>query len=285
MTIPTALLEAVYFRPWLISARAHAAMRMKLDAVMEGRRIDFLDMEFEQPGTVVEDGIAIVPIKGAIGRGFSGWDKVELILGEAVDAEVVAGEVLAAAFDDSVDAILLDIDSPGGMVNGTPELGVAVVEAGKRKPTYAFTAGMMASAAYWVGAAVTHGLVAAPSADVGSIGVYAMHMDLTGWLEKQGAKAEMYASGIYKGMGHPYIQLTDRQRELMQAEVNSLNEQFRAWVNKHRPDVQVEDMEGQTFTGDEAFARGMVNMTAQNIGEVKDYILAAREKKLLTSKL
>jgi len=254
--LPASLIEAVYFKPWFITPTAHAALRSRVESAM-AREIEFLDMKFEQPGMTIENGVAIVPVKGAIGRGFTGWDKVSLILGEAVDVETVARELQEADSNPKVSAILLDVDSPGGMVNGTPELGNVI--ASLVKPTYAFTAGMMASAAYWIAAPAFGGIYATQSADVGSIGVYQMHMDWTGFLEQMGIKAEMFKSGEYKGMGHPYIALTDKQRELMQAEVLSLNQMFRDWVNKHRDGVDESYMEGQTVMGEEALSVGLVD--------------------------
>lgn len=256
--LPAALIEAVYFKHWFITQSAHSAIRARVESSM-AREIDLMGMKFEQPGMTIEDGIATVPIKGAMGRGFTGFGKVDLIFGDAVDVEVVAGEIREADNNPKVEAILLDIDSPGGMVNGTPELGNVIAKLST--PVYAFTAGMMCSAAYWAGCAAGNGGVyATESADIGSIGVYQMHMDWSGFLESMGVKAELFKSAEYKAMGHPYIALTDKQRELMQAEVLQLNQGFHDWVNQQRDGgVDPEVMQGQTVMGYDALGSNLID--------------------------
>lgn len=271
--LPASLIEAVYFRPWFITPQAHASIRARVESTMAGRDVEFLGMQFEQPGMVIDGGVAIVPIKGAMGRGFTGWGKVDLILGEAVDSEVVAQELRQADANPDVRAILLDVDSPGGMLNGTPELGNVI--AGLSTPTFAFTAGMMASAAYWAGAGASGsgGIYATESADIGSIGVYQLHVDWSQYLKENGIDAEMFKSGDYKGMGHPYFPLSEKQRELIQAEVLQLNQTFRDWVNKNRPqEVDPSYMEGQSVMAPEAQAAGLIDGIVSGRGDMLDYI-------------
>ena len=94
--IPASLVEAVYFKPWLITGAAHAVLRQRVASLMAGHTVDIAGMEFDCPGMSIRDGIAIVPIKGAIGRGFTGFDQFSLVLGDAVDSEMVAQDLLEA---------------------------------------------------------------------------------------------------------------------------------------------------------------------------------------------
>jgi signal peptide peptidase SppA len=272
--LPAALIEAVYFKHWFITQSAHSAIRSRVESAM-AREIDWLGMKFEQPGMTIEDGIAIVPIKGTMGRGFTGFGKVDLIFGDAVDVEMVASEIREADNNPKVEAILLDIDSPGGMVNGTPELGNVI--AGLSTPVYAFTAGMMCSAAYWAGCAASHGGVyATESADIGSIGVYQMHMDWSGFLESMGVKAELFKSAEYKAMGHPYIALTEKQKEMMQAEVLQLSQGFYDWVNQNRSGrVNPEAMQGQTVMGYDALGYNLIDGVVSGKDEMLSLIREA----------
>jgi hypothetical protein len=150
--IVAALLE----EPLLITAGAHASLarlfeeHRTLDAEeFKARRegVDYCGEEVELEQMEVIDGIAHIPISGPIGKGLGKFEKGA----GAVDVDDVMTELDEAEDDPNVRAIILDIDSPGGMVSGTPELADRV--AACQKPVYAFTAGQMCSAAYWIACA------------------------------------------------------------------------------------------------------------------------------------
>ena len=106
-------------------------------------------------------GVVVIPVSGAIVRE-QGW------YGTGQDA--VSSALKAALADPSARAILLDINSPGGVVAGTKELADAIAEARTKKRCAAYANGLCASAAYWLASAT--GTVYAPlTATVGSIGV------------------------------------------------------------------------------------------------------------------
>jgi ClpP class serine protease len=102
----------------------------------------------------------------------------------------------------------LDIDSPGGTVAGTPELAAAVSALDQKKPVYAFSSGLMASAAYWI-ASQARAIYATPSAQVGSIGVVQAVVDRSAAINAAGIKVEVFSVGKYKAMGAPGTPLTD----------------------------------------------------------------------------
>lgn len=93
----------------------------------------------------------------------------------------------------NISGILLNIDSPGGMVSGTQTV-VDAIRASK-KPVVAFVDdGMMASAATWIGTAALEVYASQKTDRIGSIGVYRTIYDYKGWLEKEGIKIhEIYA--------------------------------------------------------------------------------------------
>ena len=66
----------------------------------------------------------------------------------ATDSEEIGAAIQEAASRPDIKAVFLDIDSPGGTVAGTPEIAAAVSALDKKKPGYAFSSGLMASAAY-----------------------------------------------------------------------------------------------------------------------------------------
>ena len=89
---------------------------------------------------------------------------------------LLAQRVNALANDPAVGMIVLDVDSPGGVVTGTPEAADAIYAAAKRKKVVALVNPLCASAGYWLASQASE-IIAVPSADIGSIGVYQLHWD------------------------------------------------------------------------------------------------------------
>ena len=252
--------ELLHHHPWLITPEAHASLTsLVANAVPSGTDSKTTD----QDGVEVNDGLAVIALQGVMLRR---PDPIARFFG-ATDTEAVRNAVDLAARDRSVGAILLDIDSPGGSINGTPELAAAVRSAAARKPVYAFSAGMMCSAAYWVGSQADV-LYAAPSARVGSIGVLLPVVDRSEAFEKAGVKVEVFAAGKFKGAGVPGTSLTDDQRAWLQQGVEETWAQFKSAVRSRR---QVADgaMEGQHFAASSAFGHGLLSGLADTRTEVE----------------
>lgn len=192
----------------------------------------------------IDDGIGVVSIHGPMLRrpGI-----IESILFGATDTEDLIAAVEEAGRRDDVRALFLDIDSPGGAVNGTPELAAAVAEVSRNKYAYAFTAGEMCSAAYWV-ASQADAIYATPSARVGSIGVVRVHVDNSDRLKAEGLKVEVFAAGKFKGAGVPGVPLTGEQRDWLQAQVEEIAGDFRAAVLARGRRIPEEALEGQSFS-------------------------------------
>lgn len=194
--------------------------------------------------------LAVVPITGAL---MQRPDLVDALYGDAEDTDVIRGLVEEATADDSVEGILVDINSPGGVLTGGPELADAVDAANKAKPTFAWTGGMAASLAYWVGSQAGS-FLASRSAVVGSIGVYIAHLDASEAFARAGFKVDVFTNkeGTYKAAGFPGTTLSADQREHLQERSEAAFQQFKAEVLAKRPGVPAEAMRGQTFTGQEA---------------------------------
>ncbi len=192
----------------------------------------------------IDKGIGVVSIHGPMLRrpGI-----IESILFGATDTEALIGAVEEAGRRADVQALFLDIDSPGGAVNGTPELAAAVADVSRRKYVYAFTAGEMCSAAYWVGSQAD-AIYATPSARVGSIGVVRVLVDSSERLKAEGLKVEVFAAGKFKGAGVPGVPLTGEQRDWLQAQVEEIAGDFRAAVLSRGRKIPEEALEGQSFS-------------------------------------
>ena len=196
---------------------------------------------------------AIIPIRGVI---TSGLPSIYRMVGYSDTAQISAW-LAAAVADPSVTQILLCIDSPGGMVTGTPELAAEVAAADLIKPVYAHTFGMIASAAYWI-ASQARAIYCTPSSEIGCIGVYQITYDQSKYLEANGIRATMFKSGDLKASGHPDFPLTESQAAFLQSEIDALGDLFRKTVVSKRSTVEPDSMRGQSFLGTQAATLGLV---------------------------
>lgn len=243
-------------QPWLIAPEALGAMVAATKSFFD-ENPDLPDRPIS-PRLSVEDGVGVVAITGPMLRNPDIFDRI--ILGACDTGELINAVVEAAARPD-IEAIFLDIDSPGGSVNGTPELAQAVAEASKAKYVYAFSAGQMCSAAYWV-ASQADAIYATPSARIGSIGVILPVVDSSAAFDQAGLKVEVFAAGKFKSAGTPGTSLTDDQRAWLQSEVEETAADFHAAVLARGRKIPDEAMEGQTFSGRKAMRFNLAGQVA-----------------------
>lgn len=167
-----------------------------------------------------------------------------------------------ALADPNVSAILLDVDSPGGVVDLVPELAAEIFAARETKKIVAIANTLAASAAYWIASAASE-LVVTPSGEVGSIGVYCTHEDWSGAYEKEGIDVTLISAGKYKTEGNPFEPLTDAAKAAIQATIDSYYGMFVAAVAKGRgvstSTVQTSFGQGRVVTAKKALAAGMVD--------------------------
>ena len=210
----------------------------------------------ESPLLSIEDGIGVVAIEGPILRK---PDLFARIFFGATSSEDIGEALREAGERDDIKAVFLNIDSPGGTVAGTPELAAAVKALNGSKPVYAFSSGLMCSAAYWI-ASQARAIYATPSAQVGSIGVVQAVIDNTAALDQAGLKVEVFSVGKYKAMGAPGTSLTDDQRELIQSNLAEIAAEFHDAVLSRGRAIPAEAMEGQTFSGKQAQRSNLAGM-------------------------
>lgn len=232
---------------------------MLLEAEMEHKRqgTGMCGEQVQLPQMKIENGLAIIPIGGAIGTNLDLQEKGA----GAVDTQDIAEEIKIAEADKTVHTILFEMDTPGGMLSGTPELADRIAEIKKDK--YAFSCGMIASAGYWL-ASATDAIFATKTAEIGSIGVYLPVIDQTKYFEMRGIKVELIKAGKLKGTGFPGVPLSESGREYLQERVDSIYKMFTDHVKTHRGDIAYETMQGQIFLGPKALDRGLVDVLVAN---------------------
>lgn len=216
---------------------------------------------YEMEGTT-----AIIPIDGVLARKFSNVLQTSGITSTDIFQELVED----AAEDPGVEAIVLNVDSPGGYAMGIPEAARAVADARKTKPVIAYADGMMGSGAYWI-ASQADGIYATPSAQVGSIGAYIAFLDSSRAAELAGLKVDVFRSGRFKGMGLPGTALTDEHRAVLQADVDKTAGQFREAVAAGRRKVSDDSMQGLSYDAADALARNLID----RIGTLDDALKEA----------
>lgn len=186
----------------------------------------------------------------------------------------LADEVLAAAANQAITAMVLEWDSPGGEVYGVSELAAAIRQARASKPIVSVANSLAASAAYWAAAQATEVMVT-PSGEVGSVGVYALHQDVSRAAEAEGVKFTFISAGKYKTEGNPYEPLSEEATAAMQASVDRYYGMFAADLAKGRrvPVEQVRDGFGQ---GRVVGAKAAVDAgMADSVGTLDDAIRRA----------
>ena len=270
--------------PWLIAPDSLRAMSAITQAFLAN------PVELPQRGQssllTVENGVGVVAMSGPMIRN---PDLLSQILFNAVDTEEITAAVREAANRPDIEAVFLEIDSPGGTVTGTPEMAQAVADAGKQKPVYAFSSGLMCSAAYWV-ASQAQAIYVTPSARVGSIGVIQPIIDDSEAYKNAGLKVEVFAAGKFKSIGMPGVSLTDSQRECIQSNIEETAQDFHTAVLARGRKIPAEAMEGQAFSGKQAQRMnlaGVVQDRAEAMQRLRSYHVsfAAQARRVDTAPL
>lgn len=215
----------------------------------------------EAQGGGLVGSVAVLPLSGSI------FPKANMMteMSGATSLQSWLARFNAAVDNPDISAIVLDVDSPGGVTSGVMEAADAIYAARSRKPIVAVANTLMASAAYWL-AAQAEEVVASPSADVGSVGVYAMHMDASKKMVNDGVSATVIKAGKYKAEGNPFEPLSEDARDYMQSRVDETYEAFVGALARARgltnAQVKAQFGEGRVMSASRALAAGMVDRVA-----------------------
>lgn len=258
------LANAVFNSPWAITEEMFETITSILRFRMEGGTLSAEEIKARigaqegDPEPRAVDKIAILPLFGVISQRMNMMTAVS----GGTSTEVFGSRFRAAVADESVVAIVIEVDSPGGSINGLEELANDIYNARGTKPIIAVANPMMASAAYWI-ASAADSIYVAPGGAVGSIGVIAEHSDFSKMEEEQGIKTTLITSSRFKGEGHPSKPLSSSAQQHMQNVVNEFGATFVSTVARHR-DVDEETVrsdfgQGRMLLGPAALEAGMVD--------------------------
>src|SRR5258706_6275733 len=177
----------------------------------------------------ISAGVAVIPIYGMIVPRASMYSEIS----GAVSAQQISASLSAALTDESVNSILLDIDSPGGDVMGMIELAAEIHAARAKKPVMAIANGLAASAAYWLASQASE-MMATPSGLVGSIGVYAVHENWAEAAKQAGVETTFGFAGQYKIESNEFAPLGADAKDHMQSLVDGYYAAFTRDVARRR---------------------------------------------------
>ncbi len=198
--------------------------------------------------------VALIRFHGVVDKTISQFD---MDCYGGLDLNDIDAALSRAANDPAVSKVVLDFNSPGGSVTGTPETAARVAALRETKEIHAYVSTLCASAAYYI-ASQADLIAAAPSATVGSIGVYIAILDESKALEFQGLSVELIKAGRLKGMGASFKPLSDEERGILQGSVDRIWADFKTACTTLR-DIGEGDMQGQCFDGTEAKGRKLVD--------------------------
>jgi signal peptide peptidase SppA len=207
-------------------------------------------------------GIAVIPVYGVLTQRGNMMD--DLSGPGSTSTQMLSSMLRDAVDDETVSAILLDIDSPGGSVYGISELGDEIYQARSKKPITALSNSLAASAAYWLASQATEMFVT-PGGEVGSIGVIMQHQDWSKNNEMNGIRVTYITApaGGFKAEGNPDEPLSDDARAYEQGRVDEYYSAFTKAVSRGRgvPIASVRDDmgRGRVLGADAALATKMVD--------------------------
>jgi len=199
---------------------------------------------------------AVIPVHGAL---MKANDEECGILGMSGMRQMV----LDAQANPNVDSIIIDIDSPGGSVDGTFELADAIYES--TKPVYAYVNGLAASAGYAIASAAQGGIYAShATAEIGSIGTAISFWDFTKYYEERGMKQHYINADGSPDKNMDYFKaLAGDYQPIIKGLLNPTNEIFHRTVQRNREGkLNMEGKEpltGKVYVAERAMEMGLID--------------------------
>lgn len=203
---------------------------------------------------VYQDGVAVIPVHGTL------LNRCNWSWGFVTGYQYIRRMLNAALDDDDVELIVFDVDSPGGEAAGCFELAREIMASRRVKPSLAMVDSVAASGGMALAAPAT-AVYAIPSARVGSIGVYKMHVSYEDNLKQAGIKVTFASAGEHKVDGNPYQDLPQAVLDEWRESAGKTWDDFISLVAEAR-DLSEDDVratQARVYRADEALAKGLIN--------------------------
>jgi len=194
----------------------------------------------------------------------------------AADAVVCLREEISAILSlaTSQDEVLVRLESPGGMVHAYGLASSQLVRLKKADIPLMICVDKVAASGGYMMACLADKLIAAPFAIIGSIGVLVQLPNFHRVLKKHEVDYEIISAGEYKRTLTTFGEITEKGRDKVREDVETIHGIFKSWVKEHRPSVEIDDIAtGETWLGSQAKERFMVD----EISTSDECLLAACE--------
>lgn len=256
---------------WAIKHDAYIAISEIIKSHKEGPKIDLKALEAKmlsisplpQTGNdpyQVIDGVAVIPVQGVLSKSPSLFER--LIYGASSMTDIKS-KINHAVNNAKIKGILLNIDSPGGTVDGAQELADYIYEARNSKNIIGYCDGLIASAAYWIGSAASEIYISSGTVEAGSIGVITTHYDLSEMDKAYGINVTEIFAGKYKAAGSDVKPLSPDDKDYIQSRIDYLYSVFVDAVARNRNEssetVLDQMADARIFIGQEAIDAGLVD--------------------------
>lgn len=279
------LMEQVFNRPLLLE-QTRAQMIMDVLAPRFGMDVKdlqhfekdmalFGSVRTDSSVTTIHNGVAVVPILGTLVQRRM---NVNPMSGSLLSFQEIAANILAAAEDDRVDSILLDISSGGGQADSAFDLARTIREIDQTmKPVFAIANSAAFSAAFAI-ASGARKIFVSETGGVGSVGVFAQHVDFSKQNEMKGIEVTLIKSGGLKAERSPDFPLSKEAEARIQEEVDKIFSIFVDVISEHRGMSAKKIIETQAglFFGADAVEAGFADQVA-NFDEAIESILQSDE--------
>lgn len=197
------------------------------------------------------------------------------ITGMLSGSDPVVRQLVSFKKDDSIKAVILRVDSPGGAVAPSQEIHDEVIRVAAKKPVVVSMASVAASGGYYV-SIPAHRIVANPGTITGSIGVIMQFTNLEELYGKLGLKSLVVKSGEHKDIASPFRPMSSEDRKILQGVIDDVYDQFVSAVAEGR-NLSVEKVrnlaDGRIFTGRQAKEIGLVD----ELGGMQDAVGIAKD--------
>lgn len=175
--------------------------------------------------------------------------------------ETILGQIRAATLDSEVEAILLEVDSPGGSVTPSDEIYAALQHfkaEDEGRVVLVFIRDLGASGAYYAAMAGDY-IMAEPTAIVGSVGVIMQTLNMKGLGDKIGLSSVTIASGENKDMLNPFKDVNPLHMAMLQELVDGMQDRFASIVVESRGFENRALLDGRIFSASQAMALNFID--------------------------
>ena len=199
--------------------------------------------------------VAVIPVEGVITG-----DGVSSTLGKSsISSKDIVSFIKSADENKMIEAIIIEINSPGGSAVASDEIATAIKKV--NKPIISLIREAGASGGYWI-ASSTDYIITNRMSITGSIGVVSSYLEFSGLMEEYGVGYERMVTGKYKDIGTPFKKLSEEEEQILQKKMDRIHSFFvkEIAINRNLSESKVRELAtGEFFLGVEALEFGLVD--------------------------